>query len=264
MLLSDGEIKDLVVGGVLVDATEENIGPVTYDLRTRRFVGKGGRGSSSCVLEPGDSTFVECVESVRLPNDLAARVMLRNSRIREGLTLDAPLYFPGHGTILYYRVTNVSGSQIALDADHGIAQVAFERVEKPVSRPYAGAFQDEMEFRGMGDYTQVYEGEIRQIEAKADEIKGVEHRIYGNVMAIMAILAGVFTLVNVNVGATGANSSLKSVITLNLVTVGSFAALVALIVGVTDGKAKVARLAIPIALAAVSFAAAIACATLLP
>lgn len=163
MLLSDSEIKELVNAGVLADAVEENIGPVTYDLRTKRFVGKDGKGSSSCVLQPGDSTFVECVEGVQLPNDLAARVILRNSRIREGLTLDAPLYFPGHGTVLYYRVTNVSGSQISLDAEHGIAQVAFERVERPVTRPYAGAFQHEMEFRGMGDYTQVYEGEIRQI-----------------------------------------------------------------------------------------------------
>lgn len=75
--------------------------------------------------------------------------------------LDAPLYFPGHATILYYRVTNVSAGEIMLDAPHGIAQVSFERVEKPVVGSYAGAFQDEMEFRGMGDYTHVYEEQMK-------------------------------------------------------------------------------------------------------
>lgn len=161
MLLSNDEIKELISDGVLVDAVEDNVGPVTYDLRTKRFIGEGGTSNTSCTLGPGDSVFVESVEKVNLPNDLAARVLLRNSRIREGLTLDAPLYFPGHGTVLYYRVTNISAGRITLNVAHGIAQVAFERVERPVSEPYAGAFQDEMEFRGMGDYSHVYENEIK-------------------------------------------------------------------------------------------------------
>ena len=38
------------------------------------------------------------------------------------------LYFPGHGTRLFYRVTNVSGNTISLDRSKGTAQVAFERV----------------------------------------------------------------------------------------------------------------------------------------
>ena len=64
---------------------------------------------------------------------------------------------------------------------------------------YKGTFQDEMEFCGMGRYEDVYRDEIERIENTADEIKSVEKRMYGNVMAIMAILAGIFTLVNVNV-----------------------------------------------------------------
>lgn len=264
MLLSDSEIKGLISDGVLIDAVGDNVGPVTYDLRTKRFVGDDGVSATSCALGPGDSVFVESVEKVNLPNDLAARILLRNSRIREGLTLDAPLYFPGHGTVLYYRVTNISGGQITLNVTHGIAQVAFERVERSVDRPYAGAFQDEMEFRGMGDYSHVYEGEVKQLEEKTDEVKGIERRMYGNVMAIMAILAGVFTLVNVNVGAVGANLTVKNMIVLNLVTVGSFGALVALIAGILDGKGRAWRVAIPVVIAVVCFVVAIACTALIP
>ena len=142
---------------------------------------------------------MECVEGVQLPHTIAARVLLKNSRIREGLTLDAPLYFPGHRTVVYYRVTNVSADTITLCSTRPIAQIAFERVEKPVDNAYKGTFQDEMEFRGMGRYEDVYREEIKQVESTADEIKSVERRMYGNVMAIMAILAGIFTLVSVNV-----------------------------------------------------------------
>ena len=51
----------------------------------------------------------------------------------------------------------------------------------------------------MGRYEDVYREEIERVESTADEIKSVEKRMYGNVMAIMAILAGIFTLVSVNV-----------------------------------------------------------------
>ena len=234
MLLSDGEIRGLIRDGVLVDATEGNVGVVTYDLRTKGFVGPNGAESSGCRLDPGDSAFVRCVEGVRLPADLAARVLLRNSRIRQGLTLDAPLYFPGHGTVLYYRVTNVSGSAIDLDCADGIAQVEFERVEEPVEHRYDGAFQGEVSFRGMGSYRDAYSGEMSQLQDKVDEVKGIERRMYGNVMTIMAILAGVFTLVNVNVGAVGGTA--QSVVVTNLVTVGSFAALSALIGELFEGS----------------------------
>lgn len=75
--------------------------------------------------------------------------LLRNSRIRQGLSLDAPLYFPGHGTRLFYRVTNVSGGTITLDKSKGIAQVAFQHVEGTVAHPYHGAFSDELDFNGI-------------------------------------------------------------------------------------------------------------------
>ena len=88
--------------------------------------------------------------------------------------------------------------------------------------------------------------------------------MYGNVMAIMAILAGIFTLVNVNARAMQAD--LKTVLTLNLTTVGSFSVLVALI-GVVTGNVKgggKGPICITCAIAVLCFGIAIFCATQLP
>lgn len=97
------------------------------------------------MLLSGSSTS----ELIHLPSTLAARVMLRNSRIRQGLSLDAPLYFPGHSTRVFFRVTNIGQGVIALDCSRSIAQLVFERVEGGVEHPYDGAFADEFVYRGV-------------------------------------------------------------------------------------------------------------------
>ena len=88
-------------------------------------------------------------ELIHLPSTLAARVMLRNSRIRQGLSLDAPLYFPGHSTRVFFRVTNIGQGVIALDCSRSIVQLVFERVEGSVEHPYDGAFADEFVYGGV-------------------------------------------------------------------------------------------------------------------
>ena len=103
-----------------------------------------------------------------------------------------------------------------------------------------------------------------KIRELIEQGKSVERRMYGNVMAIMAILAGIFTLVNVNAQAMQAD--LKTVLTLNLTTVGSFSVLVALI-GVVTGNVKgggKGPICITCAIAVLCFGIAIFCATQLP
>ena len=62
MLLSDGEIRELIEQDVLVNADKNNVGTITCDLRTKRFVFSDGSSRASCKLQHGDSAFVECVE----------------------------------------------------------------------------------------------------------------------------------------------------------------------------------------------------------
>lgn len=221
MYLSDMKIRELIDRKVLLNADASNIGQVTYDLRTDGFFIDGNK-RTEVELNPGDSTFVSCVECVQLPSDLTASVLLRNSRIRQGLSLDAPLYFPGHGTRLFYRVTNVSGNVIALDRSKGIAQVAFQRVDGTVANPYEGAFSDELDFSGLAGYSDIYSGELKKVENKKEEVEHIESRIYSNILALFAIFAAIFTLVNVN--AIGLSDKVSTVrfIALDLLIIGGF------------------------------------------
>lgn len=221
MYLSDTKIQELIDSKVLINADASNIGQVTYDLRTEGFYINESK-QSEVELGPGDSAFVSCVECVALPNDLTASVLLRNSRIRQGLSLDAPLYFPGHGTRLFYRVTNVSGNTITLDKSKGIAQVAFQHVDGMVAHPYHGAFSDELNFNGLADYSDVYAGELKKVEDKKGEIANIESRIYGNVLALFAIFAAIFTLVNVNAGGLSSNITTVNFVALDLLIIGGF------------------------------------------
>lgn len=157
-----------------------------------------------------------------MPNDLTASILLRNSRIRQWLSLDAPLYFPGHGTRLFYRVTNVSGNTITLDKSKGIAQVAFQYVEGTVAHHYHGAFSDELNFNGLADYSDVYAGELKKVEDKKEEVANIESRIYGNVLALFAIFAAIFTLVNVNAGGISSDISTVRFVALDLLIIGGF------------------------------------------
>ena len=107
------------------------------------------------------SVFIECKEKIALQDNIAASVILRNSRIRQGLQLDAPLYFPGHETVVYYRVTNFSGRAITLKEGDGIAAITFEELPEPVEKPYSGGFQKETKFSGMGKYREACGSETK-------------------------------------------------------------------------------------------------------
>ena len=111
MLLGNKEIARLADDGAISGAKAENIGPVSYDLTTNAFHVESS-AQDAVSLEPGDSVFVSSAECLHLPDNVAARVGLKNSRIREGLSLDAPLYFPGHETRVFFRVTKIGRAHV--------------------------------------------------------------------------------------------------------------------------------------------------------
>ena len=253
MVMSDTRIRELIDSGVLRNALPDNVGPVSYDLVTKTFCTQEGE-TTRVELAPGDSVFVACRELIELPADMTAEVKLRNSRIRQGLSLEAPLYFPGHHTRVFYRVTNSSADAITLDTSHGIAQLVFSSVEGPVEHPYDGVFSDELDYQGLGRYHDVFANDIKRVEDKVEQVEGIERRMYGNVLALMAIFAAIFTLVNVNIQAV--SWELSRVIVMNLATVGSFALLGGLIVTVIHPRAKRTPV-LPWVIAVASFVAAV-------
>lgn len=252
-MLVDGDIRGLIDEGILQDADINRIGPVSYDLRNYAFY-RDGQQLEAVTLEPGGSTYVGAEESILLPNNLVAQVVLKNSRIRQGLAIAAPIYFPGHCTRVFYRVSNISADEITLDIGHEIAQVVFERLERVPDHPYEGAFSNEFDYRGLGSYKDVYGSETRKLERKAEVVEGMEQRIYGNVIAIMGVFVAVFSLINVDLSWMSSNGPVLSLVVLNLSIVGGMAALVGLISAVLGSRGS---RTVPWIVAALSFAVAV-------
>lgn len=257
MPLNHQEILSCIESNVIEGGRKESVGPVSYDLATQQFFSSSDdyqKNLTTYVLNPGDSVFVSSVETIALPNDLTCSVLIKNSRLRQGLRLDAPLYFPNHRTRVFFRVTNISSSAIALDAEKGIAQLVFDRLSAPTDAPYEGTFNDEFSFKGMGDYESLYGADIKKLEEKTEAVEGIEKRIYGNVMTLMAIFAAVFTLVNINMEASS-TADVSFVVAVNLATVGSFSLLAGLMALPLRPREWYARI-IPWAVAAVCYVAA--------
>ena len=165
MILSDKQIceyRDALIHPFSKDAVQS----IAYDLQTESFANEPGNERIEFSLQPGESVFVKSKEEIKLPADIVGKVILRNSRIRQGLLLTAPVYHPGHHTKVFFRLTNVSKQNITLDNQTGIASIMFEKLETEVEHPYEGTFQEEFNFSGMGAYSSVLSGEMSDIEKK--------------------------------------------------------------------------------------------------
>lgn len=68
----------------------------------------------------------------------------------------------------------MSSDQITLSTSDGIAQLVFETVEGNVEHPYEGSFSDELDYRGLGGYKDIYANEIEMIDKKTDEVRDIE------------------------------------------------------------------------------------------
>lgn len=233
-MILDYEIKEMAET-LIGNYQESNVQSIGYDLETESFNKKPLEALTKITLAPYESVFVTSKESITLPHDMAAKVYLRNSRIRQGLALDAPLYQPGHCTKVFFRITNMSNDTIRLQEGDQIAFITFERLRGNVQHSYEGAFQDEADFRGMGNYAQKYAEDVVDVDKKVDSIKNIEKDIYGNVLSIMAIFVGIFSLININAVSALNNIAPRAIMSLNLTTAGSVGFMVGLVNTVIPG-----------------------------
>lgn len=192
MYLPDDDIRELISKDVLSDAAEDNVQLVSYDLRTKEFH-EGDHRCNSIDLKPGNSIFVSTIEVINLPTYLVAQVSLRNSWIRKGLLLDSPVYFPGHKTHIYFRLTNLAGETVRLKKEEGIAQVYFLKIDGNVSKGYEGNFSDENNASIVGDMD-MYGADDKRMKKAVKPIKDLEQHIYVNVLALLAIFVGISTV----------------------------------------------------------------------
>ena len=228
MFLIDKKISEMGPS-LLKPFDEESVTNIGYDLKTECFFLDQNTAKTEIDLAPGDTVFVRAVETVTLPDDMAAEVQLRNSRIRQGLSLEAPIYQPGHHTKVFFRVTNVTRQMMHLDAQKGIAYLVFLPLGDSVAKPYNSTFQNEKDFVGMGAYQSDLADDMTDIEKKVDTVKNIEKNVYGNVLSIMGIFVGIFSLINVNLSLVASKAAMATLLTFNFATVGAIAFLIGLI-----------------------------------
>lgn len=228
MILTDKKLFQQ--GSSLIAPFDQNqVTNIGYDLKTETFFLDAKTSQTEVKLAPGDTVFVRTVETITLPDDMAAVVQLKNSRIRQGLSLTAPIYQPGHKTKVFFRVTNITKKMMTLDLKKGIAYLIFLPLGESVANPYNGTFQNEETFVGMGAYQSALGDDMSDIEKKVDAVKNIEKNVYGNVLSIMGIFIGIFSLINVNLSLVAASASMATLLTFNFATVGAIAFLIGLI-----------------------------------
>jgi len=236
-VLADKEIFPLLRGnGYVTDGREtaiiggerNKVFSIGYDLTARRFY-RSKDGMLECVLLPGESVFAESEEIIAFGVNVAGRVGLRNSRLRMGLSLDAPVYHPGHKTRVYFRLTNISGDAIRLKSGESYASMFFERLSEPPESPYNGSFQDEFDYRNLGDYKSAYSEQIQSLDGKIKTLESIERTVYGNVATILTVFVAVFTILNVNISLAQGGNGAGAYAVFNLSTVGAVSALALLL-----------------------------------
>lgn len=232
MFVADSKIKSFGEKLISPFRADKRLGPISYDLTAKEFHTTRGEeiiSQREITLEPGESTFVSCEEIINLPNNMSAVINARNSKIRQGLALDAPIYLPGHKTRVFFRITNISKDKIFFQCGERYAAIYFQTIDGVVDRPYEGVFSDELNFRGMAEYRGEYKKAMQKMADKMTEVKGMERSIYANVLVIMTIFVALFSLININISlvkdGNGVNMLFRMLV-FNLGTVGSIAVLI--------------------------------------
>lgn len=201
MLLVDKNIKTRVANGeLIVENTYDlgNVNAISYDL-TIDTIQAEGKALKKYILAPNATVFIKTKEVLSIPNDLMGRIGEKNSRMRMGLEVAGPHYYPGHITNAFLRVHNISDSSIAIQNGDKIAQIFFEQLRDTPDVLYNSTFQNEREYTGFGaKYQAEYDKRIQSAEKIKDNIEEKEQQIYSNVLTLMGIFVAIFSLISIN------------------------------------------------------------------
>lgn len=160
MILIDKEIKRRHDEIFIENYNEKMVQSISYDLTLDQII-TSNEQVEEYKLKPYEFVQIKCLEKVHIPNDLIGRVVDKNSRIRQGITITSPVYQPGHETYIFFRIQNISMNVIEIKKGDSIAQIMFEQLSDIPETTYANkidaSFNDEATYRGLGKYQSEYE-----------------------------------------------------------------------------------------------------------
>jgi deoxycytidine triphosphate deaminase len=229
MYLVDSQIKELADKGKIKNISKDEIDSVSFDLHISNIISNEDMEITK-ELSPGETVIVECEEIIELDNDLVAIVIQKNSRLRSGLVINAPVYRPGHNTKIYISVTNASAKIIEIVSGQSIAAMMIEKLETTPDKPYSGTFQNEIQYKGLGNYKDLWEKHFKKANDKYESVKELEKGIYGTVITLMTIFIAIFSLINFEVGyILKSADNFMDLLLYNLIFVGGASLLICII-----------------------------------
>jgi dCTP deaminase len=95
------------------------------------------------ILHPGEFVLGSILETVTLPDDVAARVEGKSSLGRLGLLIHSTAGYidPGFDGTITLELSNVARLPISIHPGMAIGQISFLQMTTPVDAPYAGKYQ---------------------------------------------------------------------------------------------------------------------------
>jgi deoxycytidine triphosphate deaminase len=260
MTLVDREIKEQHDDLILEGYDEKNVNPTSYDLTVGSIILERGE-NDSFVLPQETTIFIKTKEKIHIPNDLLGHIGEKNSRMREGLWVSGPNYFPGHTTYCFLRVRNISPNEITIKSGDLIAQISFEKLGEVPDHPYntipEASFNEEDKYRGMGKYESEYEKRIRRVRDEKDDLSRMQGKIYANILTLMGLFVSIFSLIMVNFSQVQKEGLLSKtyILTINLSLGFVIALFMGLLLLVLNPKHRKASLIIWISIVIVLFVA---------
>ena len=95
------------------------------------------------VIKPGEFKLSGAVEYFNIPINVGGFIMDKSSWIRKGLTVFNTFLEPGWRGYATIELMNHSKHKIKVPKGCTIAQVVFEFLDKPATKPYHGRYQDQ-------------------------------------------------------------------------------------------------------------------------
>lgn len=230
MYLQEEELRELAKTDVLKNSAAKNFHNAAYDLQVKEiiWVDDDTRNAESHVLKAGESVFVATVETIDMPTDCIGQIIPRNSSIRMGLDIAAPVYQPGHKTRFFIRVTNMGSNEITLGKGMSIFSLMVYRLSHEVTHPYEGAFTDEFSFTEAAMTHSVKTAVAEATTQKEKAVQDVTKNIYATVLTLMSIFIALFSAIIINAKVIPDVHGRADLLFYNLVVLGSISGFVAL------------------------------------
>jgi dCTP deaminase len=115
------------------DGKSFGLSACSYDIRIRE----------ACRLCPGDFMLASTLERFQIPHDICCTVHDKSSWARKGIAVQNTLFDPGWCGYATLELSNHGTDIVHIKAGSPIAQVVFDRLDKPTELPYHGKYLDQ-------------------------------------------------------------------------------------------------------------------------